>query len=305
MFFDAHGDILTDVAIELDKGNDIWEEYHREKYEKGGVNSGIFVNFTMPSFDSQRSDFNLINELALPYFKKREDFNIITKANSFVDGKFNLVLGIEGLNCVELDEIDELYEMGYRHLGITWNEKNKYASGCVEEGGLTDLGVELVRKAQKLGMIIDYAHLNEESFYDVAKVATKPILFSHGNIKAKCNHPRNLTNEQLMLIKESNGVVGLAAMNFFINEDKESASIDDLIDHVKYVINLIGVDHVGFGFDFCYYLKDRNSFNEVNGLNHIDDVSVVPALLKEIGLTIEEIDKICYKNMMRLVNETL
>ncbi len=305
MFFDAHGDILTDVAIELNKGNDIWEEYHKEKYEAGQVNNGIFVNFTMPSFDSQRKDFEMINELALPYFKQRADFNIITKANTFVDDKFNLILGIEGLNCIEIDEVEELYEMGYRHLGLTWNEKNKFAAGCVEEGGLTTIGKSLIEKAEKLGMIVDYAHLNEASFKEAASIATKPILFSHGNIKNMCEHPRNLTDEQLLMIKESNGVIGLAAMNFFINENKEAATINDLINNVKYLIDLIGVDHIGFGFDFCYYLKDRNSSNEVEGLSHINDVSAVPYLLKELGLNDEEIAKICYKNMIRLVNDTL
>lgn len=305
MFFDGHGDILTDVAEQLAKGVDIWEQYHKECYEKGGVNNGIFVNFTNPDSENQRADFEQINELSLPYFKNHQDFNIITKANDFKTDKFNLILGIEGLNCVELSEIDELYELGYRHLGITWNEKNKFAAGSIQTGGISELGKELVKKAESLGMIIDYAHLNEQSFKEVAAHATKPILFSHGNVKGLCNHPRNLSDEQLMMIKESNGVIGLAAMNFFINEQKQEASINDLIDHVKYLIDLIGVDHIGFGFDFCYYLSSHDSYNKVEGLNHIDDVKIMPELLKGLGLNQEEIDKICFKNMIRLVNDSL
>ncbi len=305
MFFDAHGDILTDVAIELNQNRDVWELYHKDKYERAGVNSGIFVNFTMPSYETQSTDFQKISELALPYFKNREDFNIITKANSFVDDKFNLIFGIEGANCLELSDLEDLYKQGYRHIGLTWNEKNKFATGCAETGGLTNLGIELVKKAEELGMIVDYAHLNRESFDQVSEIATKPILFSHGNVDALCPHARNLTDEQLLKIKATNGVIGLAAMNFFLNKDKTVATIDDLIAHVAYLVDLIGIDHIGFGFDFCYYLNTRNSYNDVEGLRHIDDIHVLPEKLKAIGLSDEDIAKISYKNMHRLVNESL
>ncbi len=305
MFFDAHGDILTDVAEQLAKGIDIWENYHREKYEKAGVDHGIFVNFTDPNSPNQKQDFEEINQLAIPYFKGREDFHIITKANDFVADKFNLIFGIEGLNVVELDDLEKLYALGYRHLGITWNEKNKFASGCTNEGGATELGRELARKAESLGMIIDYAHLNEESFMEIAKFASKPILFSHGNVKARCDHPRNLSDEQLQILKASNGVIGLAAMHFFLNEDRNKASINDLVEHVMYLVELIGVDHVGFGFDFCYYLGSHDSYNKVQGLEHIMDVRQIPILLKEAGLTEREIEKICYLNMRRIINDSL
>lgn len=305
MFFDAHGDILTDVANELAKGNDIWENYHKKYYIQGKVNQGIFVNFTDPNSKNQRSEFEMITNLALPYFKGRQDFHIITKANDFTHDKFNLIFGIEGLNVVELDELEHLYQLGYRHLGITWNEQNQYASGSTQVGGATENAKKLVEKAEQLGMIIDYAHLNYESFMDVANFATKPILFSHGNVSTLCSHPRNLNDEQLLKLKDSNGVIGLAAMHFFLNEDKTKASITDLVDHVKYLIDLIGIDHIGFGFDFCFYLGDRNSCNKVEGLRNISDVNNLLELLKQAGLSDEDIEKISYLNMQRLVNECL
>lgn len=306
MIFDGHGDILTDVTIEARKGIDIWKTYHKSRYEQAGVNSGIFVNFTNPNVETQKEDFKEITKVALPYFKNNPDFNIIYNKEDFIDGKFNLILGIEGMAAVDSsDELEALFEAGYRHIGITWNEKNNFASGAQNEGGLTEEGAKLIEKCNQLGMIVDFAHLNDDSFIDAAKVTSKPILFSHGNIRALCEHPRNLNEQELELLVESNGVIGLAAMNFFINEDKENATIDDLVAQVVYMKENYGIDYVGFGFDFCYYLGSHQGQNDVKGLEHIDDVPTLITKLEDAGLTSNEIEKVAYKNMLRLVKEHL
>ncbi len=306
MIFDGHGDILTDVAIEARKGNDIWNTYHKQRYQKAGVNNGIFVNFTDPNATTQKQDFAEISEVALPYFKKHPDFNIIYNKDDFVSEKFNLILGIEGMAAIDSsDQLEQLFAQGYRHVGITWNEKNNFASGAQNEGGLTEEGAKLIEKCNTLGMIVDFAHLNDQSFVEAAKVTTKPILFSHGNIRALCDHPRNLNEQELQLLVESDGVIGLAAMNFFINEDKENATIDDLVAQVVYMKENYGIDYVGFGFDFCYYLGSHEGQNDVKGLEHIDDVPNLIKKLEAAGLTSDEIEKVSYKNMLRLVKEHL
>lgn len=306
MIFDAHGDILTDVSEQLNRGNDVWEEYHKQKYESGELMGSIFVNFTNPNDNDQRAQFDLINRMSLDYFKNRDDINIIYNKDDFNFSKFNLIFGIEGLNALkDVDELEQLYQIGYRHIGITWNEKNKFATGALEKGGLKNLGEDLVKVANRLGMIVDYAHLNKESFCDVAKVSDKPIFVSHGNSKSVCDHPRNLDDEQIQLVKESNGVIGIAVMRFFLNEKKEDATIHDVIKHINYISDNFGVDYVGFGFDFCYYLDDRNGKNKVEGLEHIYDAPQIISLLEAEGYSQEDIEKICYKNMLRVINECL
>ncbi len=306
MFFDAHGDILTDVMEEQRNNVDIWEEYHKEKYEKANVIGSIFVNFSNPNEKSQKNDFDEINKVSVDYFKNNSNIKIIENKEDFQEEKFNLILGIEGLNALEDEkELDYLYEIGYRHIGITWNEKNKFAAGALEEGGLTEKGESLIKKAEKFGMVLDYAHLNEESFYDAAKISNKPIFISHGNPRGMCNHPRNYSDEQLELLKKTNGVIGLASMRFFLNEEKEKATIKDLIEHIKYIKNNFGIDYVGLGFDFCFYLDDKNSKNKVEGLESIESIVKIPELLKEEGFSQEEIDKVCYKNMLRVIKEHL
>lgn len=306
MIFDGHGDILTDVMEQSRLGVDIWNQYHKARYESAGVNAGVFVNFTDPNGEDQKGEFEAINKISLPYFKAHPDFNIIDNGSDFVDGKFNLIFGIEGMAAIESsDSLEELYDLGYRHIGITWNEQNNFASGTTNEGGLTDEGVKLINKCNQLGMLVDFAHLNYQSYMEAAKVTTKPIFFSHGNARAVCNHIRNLDDEQLQLLKESNGVIGLAVMRFFLNDDKEHASIDDVVAHVLYIKDNFGIDHVGFGFDFCYYLGSHEGHNKVNGLEHIDAVPNLIEKLEQAGLTQEEIDKVCYKNMLRVVKAHL
>ncbi len=306
MFFDAHGDILTDVLEENRKNIDIWKDYHKEKYKKANVMGSIFVNFSNPNEDTQKKDFQEINDVSINYFKKNKDINIVLNKEDFKEDKFNLILGIEGLNAMDkVEDLEHLFEIGYRHIGMTWNEKNHFATGALEEGGLTPLGEELVKKTEELGIILDYAHLNEESFYQVAKISQKPILISHGNPRAMCNHPRNYTDEQLKVVKESNGVIGLASMRFFLNEEKEKATIKDLIRHIKYIRDNFGIDHVGLGFDFCYYLDDKKGKNKVQGLESIECITSIPSLLEEEGFSQEEIEKVCYKNMIRVIKQCL
>lgn len=306
MIFDGHGDILTDVMEQSRLGIDIWNDYHKQRYQAAGVNAGVFVNFTDPNREDQKDEFEAINQISLPYFKNHPDFKIIDKGDDFTSDKFNLILGIEGMAAIDSSEqIEELYNLGYRHIGITWNEQNNFASGTTNEGGLTAEGKKLIEKCNRLGIIVDFAHLNYESYMDACQATTKPVFFSHGNARAVCDHVRNLDDQQLELLADSDGVIGLAVMRFFLSDDQQGADISDVIKHVLYIKDKFGIDHVGFGFDFCYYLGSHQSHNDVTGLEHIDAVPNLIALLEEAGLTSEEIEKVCYKNMLRVVKAHL
>lgn len=305
MIFDAHGDILTDVTIKHQAGIDSWNTYHKEKYAKAGVSASIFVNFTDPQSADQRRQFDQITKTAISYFENHPEVQIVRGVEDFTSSKFKAILGIEGMGGFDsADELEALYALGYRHIGITWNEVNAFASGTGYEGGLTSKGKVLIEKCNKLGFILDFAHLNHQSFLEAASVTTKPIFFSHGNVRALSDHIRNLDDHQLELVAKSNGVVGLAAMNFFLNEDKEQATINDVVKHVLYIKDNFGIDHVGFGFDFCYYLGESYQ-NNVEGLKHIDDVRNLVDKFEAAGLSKDEIEKVCYKNMLRVITEHL
>ncbi len=306
MYFDGHGDILTDVQNKLAKGIDIWEDYHALKYFNADVQGAIFVNFTDPKAKDQKQQFAAISSSALNYFQQREDVQIVLNKTDLKSNKFKLIFGAEGIAPVaDIAGLEHLYNLGYRHFGLTWNEANQFASGASETGGLTKLGQEAIKFANQKGMIVDFAHLNYESFMEASTVTCAPIMFSHGNVHSLCAHPRNLRDEQLQVIKDSNGVIGICAIPSFLRKDNKHASIVDVVEHIMYVRNLIGIDHVGLGFDFCYYLDDYVSEGSVIGLQTLDDVYKIKDLLAKRGLSKLEIDKVCFNNFIRVISDHL
>ena len=157
--------------------------------------------------------------------------------------------------------IDEYYEYGARHASLTWNEENKLATGVRGDSnrGLTQIGKKAVKKMQDKGMIVDVSHLNDKSFFDVIDITSSPIIASHSNSRALCNSMRNLTDEQLKAIRDVNGVIGFNSYKGFIDENKEKQNINRGIDHIKYIADKIGIDHIGIGFDYNEYFEDEDA----------------------------------------------
>lgn len=304
MIFDAHGDILTDIEQKARFGKDVFRDYHLPMYNGSDVMGSIFVNYTDPNSVSQKFTFNNITNYAVEYMNNLDIINVVKHDLDFKLGKINVILGIEGAKpLASLKEVEAMYNLGYRHIGLTWNERNQFACGVSGIGGLTELGEETVKWCNQNGMIIDYAHLNFQSFQDVASISTKPILFSHGNVKGLCDHPRNLDDFQLNLIKESDGVIGICAIKPFLTKEPV-ATIDDFIDHIKYVKYKIGIRHVGLGMDFCHYLDDIAE-NDVIGLEGMDKVVNLKDKLRDAGFTSSEIEDVLFKNMLRVVKANL
>ena len=201
--------------------------------------------------------------------------------------------------------IDEYYEYGARHASLTWNEENKLASGVRGDPnkGLTDLGKKAVRKMQDKGMIVDVSHLNDKSFFDVIDITSAPIIASHSNSRVLCKSLRNLTDEQLKAIRDTKGVVGLNSYKGFIDENKDKQTIERALDHIKYIADKIGIDHIGLGFDYNEYFEDEITPPSVKGLENASKSYDIIIKLKEAGFNNEEIEKIEYKNFNRIIKE--
>src|SRR5690554_3776752 len=236
--FDLHSDILYDVYQASLKGDlERFENYHLPKL-KNNISGGIWTLYSP-------SDFNLLEALKVSKsLVNLEDFAVI--------------LGIEGLrNLKKVEDLEIIYDLGYRHLMLTWNEANKYATGVKgpQERGLTEAGYQVLDFMIDKEMIIGLSHLNEKSFYDVIGYTNKNIIASHSNIKELCDHPRNLTKEQLKHLKKVNGLLGLTLVGGFISSNKKERTLDNFLKHLEYAINIMGIDNVCFGFDFMDYFK--------------------------------------------------
>ncbi|MFN7104436.1 MAG: dipeptidase, partial [Pseudorhizobium sp.] len=179
------------------------------------------------------------------------------------EGIFAAVLHMEGCEALDadLDNLEVFYAAGLRSLGPVWSRHNIFGHGVPfaypmdpDTGpGLTDAGFDLVRACNRLGILIDLAHITEKGFWDVAKTTNQPLVASHSNVHALTPVARNLTDKQLDAIKESGGLVGL---NYAVTmlrpdgRDDVQTPLSDMVRHLDYLVEKLGIDHVALGSDF-------------------------------------------------------
>lgn len=174
-----------------------------------------------------------------------------------------IVLHLEGAEAFAIDPdlLDDFYDAGLRSIGLLWNRKTKFGDGLNAPfphspntgSGLTNDGKAFIVKCVKKRMIIDVSHMNERAFWDTAEIINQPIVATHSNAHALCAQARNLTDEQLRAIKQSGGMVGVNFDVAFLRADgkrDKQTSLDVIVDHLDYLIDHLGENHVGFGSDF-------------------------------------------------------
>lgn len=324
MIFNAHSDMLSDINLRrLNGEKDVFRKYYYKNFLKSGVKGAIWVIWTDPEhFDNPKERTKQIIESMQEEFDEASDIlKIVREYKDFEKGlrenKISILVGMEGLANIEdnIDMIESYYkDIGLRHASLTWNKRNMLASGVDDDAnGVTGLGRKAIEKIEELGIVLDVSHLNEKSFWDVVHIASGPLIASHSNAKRFANVKRNLDDRQLTAIAKSGGLVGINACSAFVNDDEDKREIDNLIDHIDYMKDIIGVEHIGFGFDFCDFLPASyvglpdpitNSIT-VRGLSTEGDISNLINRMKERGYTQEEIKLISYKNFNSLLKKIL
>ena len=174
----------------------------------------------------------------------------ITKA--FFQGKSAAILTIEGASFLRdsLEHVEEIVHDGARIITLTWNAQNAIAGGVSSHEGFSSFGRQVVKALEEQQIIIDASHLSDESFSDLQSIATRPFIASHSNSRTVCDHPRNLTDEQFLCIKERGGVVGLNFCNGFLITDKRDPTPEDVLRHVEHWLNLGGEETIALGSDY-------------------------------------------------------
>jgi membrane dipeptidase len=220
-------------------------------------------------------------------------------------GKVGLLLSMEGAEGLEGDLrlLRTYYKLGLRVLGITWNLRNEAADGTDEirtGGGLSRFGVQLVKECNRLGVIIDIAHLSPIGVKEVLEISDAPVIASHANSKQLCDHPRNLDDTQLEAIAKKGGVVGVTPVPPFLNANEKTSTLSDLLNHIDHMVSVIGEDYVGLGMDF-------DGVGDMRTIE-IEDVSKLPQIsigLAKRGYTEKAIKKILGGNYLRLFKNYL
>ncbi|MCV6546033.1 MAG: dipeptidase [Cohaesibacter sp.] len=291
--FDGHNDTLLrlDMARKAQKplsfmqGDD---SLHIDwpKAKKGHLAGGLFAMFVPPKqepgqplkFEDMQKPIDQAHALketlamaACAYRLERESKGAVRICRSSADirqamteGVLALMLHIEGAEAIDadFDALDVLYAAGLRSIGPVWSRDNIFAHGVPfdfpgspnQGPGLTDLGVDFVRRCNQMGIVIDMSHLNEAGFWDIQKVSTAPLVATHSNVHALSPSPRNLTDEQLEAIADSRGVVGLNYAVGFLRSDGQKYQTDTpiklMLDHLDHLLKRLGEDGVALGSDF-------------------------------------------------------
>ena len=184
---------------------------------------------------------------------KRDGFRQITRIDDALPGVPNILLTVEGGEVFHggVSTVDDYAALGVRVAAIVWNNENQLASPAVHgsDKGLTPYGREVVRRMQALHMAVDVSHLNEAGFYDLFALGQKPPMASHSCCRALCEHPRNLTDEQLRLIFSAGGFVGVNFYPCFL-DNSGRANVERVVDHIDHMLSVGGDGHVGLGSDF-------------------------------------------------------
>jgi membrane dipeptidase len=238
--------------------------------------------------------------------------------------KIAFILTMEGVEPLgaDLDLLRVFYELGLRSLCLTHVRRNAAGDGGLfaatgsPRGGLTAFGRDVIRECERLGIIVDLAHISPAGFDDIMEITTKPVIISHTNARKYYDIERNVTDEQIRMVGARGGVIGINAV--LVSPRKEEATLDRYIDHIEHVRELIGIDGVAIGFDFFEFIyRQWSEAEQIAFQNKFTHAHFVPELAKhshsraltrrliERGFSDGDIEAILFRNWMRIFQLSL
>lgn len=280
-----------------------------EKLKKGGALAQVFAFFIDvgetddPFIEFQVMKQNFMNELE----KNKKEITLVRNVNELnlavKKGKIGAFLSIEEGEVLQgkMENIKGVYEAGIRIITLTWNYKNTIGypnyNYIYKDNGLTDLGIEMVGEMERVGILPDASHLSDQGFMDLIKYCKKPFIVTHSNSRAVKSHPRNLDDDMIKLLAEKGGVMGLNFCADFVGNNKVT-SIDDMVRHLKHIKNVGGTEVMAIGGDFDG-IRDKVEINDAS------EMGKLALALEKAGFKEDDIEKIFYKNTLRLFMDVL
>lgn len=287
--FDLHCDTVSEMYEKKQDfcKNNLHIDFERMK--KYDAYTQVFAIFTDPE---KRGSAKEYEEALIDLFYEQMQKNGVCICKNYSECAFaktpyKAFLSIEGAEGItEESDLVRLKKRGVFMIAPVWNFKNKIACGVMEDKdtGLSEFGKKIVAKMDKLGIILDVSHMSPKSFYDSAKIFKKPICASHSNLKSVTDHPRNLTDEQFLVIKNSGGVAGINIYPPFLGKSVKA--------HIDRFLALGGEDNIGLGCDF-------DGIDELpRGIGGIQDIE---KLIKELPYSTRIREKMAEKNFLRVL----
>ena len=301
LIIDGHADSLDRVLSEgcnfLEGSSDLQLDWPRLVHS--GLNVQALSLWTPPEYQGPRALQRALAMVAAFQAMKRKDSELrqVESTEELDSTRPGVMLTMEGADPLvdDLTLLEVFHRLGVRMIGLTWNGRNAFADGLKvgpKPSGLTDLGRELVKRMEDLGIVLDLAHLAEPGFWDAMELSTGPLVVSHANARALHAHPRNMNDDQLRAIAGRGGLVGVTYVPGFLTTEK--ADLDHVLDHIDYMVQLVGEDHVSLGSDFDGITQPPTR------LSHVGELPNLTAGMLSRSYTTSRIEKILGGNWARI-----
>ena len=328
------GRTVYDEAIVVDGLNvSNWDS--PDVYENLGVSGVTAINATIATWEGFQETLDHIAKWPARF---AEYGDVIMQARSVEDiqrakreGKVGVVLGFQNASPIENDlaRLSIFHELGVRIIQLTYHERNLLGNGCYErrDDGVSSFGADAIQEMNRLGILIDLSHVGERTTLDTIEMSEKPVACTHANAKSYYDQKRNKADEALKALAEKGGVIGATCILTFLKDGADS-TIDSYVEAIDHMVQMIGIDHVGFGTDytqdqpesFWRYIgsqqgtkfpasftpPDANYHNMVlypKGLETTDKLPALADALDRRGYKAADIEKVLGGNWMRLFGE--
>lgn len=317
---DMHCDTMKAILDERDKNKNVNLKNNNftvdiEKMKQGDYMLQVFAAYTnIKEGDTLVNCLRTIDLFHNEIKANKEDIGIVLSYDDILknikQNKMSALLSIEEGACCkgDLGILRNFYRLGVRMMTLTWNYENELGfpneiigNKLVCDRGLKNKGFEFIEEMEKLGIIIDVSHLSDAGFYDILNNTKKPFVASHSNSRSICGHRRNMTDDMIKKLADRGGVMGLNFYSNFLNDNttfNNMSKIDDMINHVKHIKKIGGIEVIGLGSDF----------DGIDCKVEIEDASKMQILaekMKKEGFTENEVEHIFYKNVLNLFREIL
>jgi membrane dipeptidase len=222
-----------------------------KRYKDIGVNFvSINIGMDMDTFEK------VIQVLAgfRKYIKSHPDDYVLAQTTADIHvakstNKLAVAFDLEGSEPLggNINIVSFFYDLGVRQMLLAYNKDNRASGGCMEgDIGLTDFGVQVIQEMNRVGMILDASHMGHQATMQAFEISSAPVIFSHSNPKGVRDNPRNITDAQIKACAQTGGVVGINGIGDFLGDTRS----ETVVDHIEYVIDLVGPQHVGLGLDY-------------------------------------------------------
>ncbi len=260
------------------------------------------------AYENAISKFDAIDRLVNIYAPDQVELALTSDdvRNILAKGKKVIMIGVENAYPMGLDtsNVKKFWTRGARYVSLSHNGHSQFTDsntgefdGTALHNGLSDLGKEVIELLNYYGIMIDISHPSKEAIRQMAELSKAPIIASHSSARALRDHPRNVDDEQLIWIKENGGVIQTTALGSFLTDREDPpANMDDFMDHIDYMVEKIGIDHVGISSDF-------DGGGGIVGWNDASETMNVTSALRERGYSESEIAKLWGGNLLRVLDE--